>query len=29
MAAPERPQDCATLIEDLAGTQALLLFDFP
>lgn len=29
MAAPERPQDCITLINSLAGTQALLLFDFP
>lgn len=29
MAAPERPQDCASLIEALAGTRALLLFDFP
>ena len=29
MATPERPQDCATLIDAVAGTQALLLFDFP
>ncbi|HJP32639.1 MAG: hypothetical protein QF689_17305 [Candidatus Latescibacteria bacterium] len=29
MAAPERPQDCLELIDALAGTRALLLFDFP
>jgi predicted dehydrogenase len=29
MATPDRPQDCATLIDAVTGTQALLLFDFP
>ncbi len=29
MATPERPQDCTSLIDAVAGTQALLLFDFP
>jgi predicted dehydrogenase len=29
MATPERPQDCTRLIDAVARTQALLLFDFP
>lgn len=29
MAAPECPQDCAALIDHVAPTQAVLLFDFP